>query len=814
MDFITKRKLSSYSSLITLSVSVITLLGWALEIPIFRSFIPGLPPMIPMTAFVTGILALSLFLISSSVEDSSSFRSKLAAGCCTFAMSIAIYMLSSHIFDFSWGLELLLFRDQLLSNENQIAYFGRMSVQTSLATVFLSSSLLIFRQPGSLRGVYIFDGLLIATAALCLVAIIGYTHEPKMSGMVKFVGLSFPSIVSFFLLATGTIFLKRNQGLVKILSRRDGAGFFLRWYLVFSILFPFFSSALISWGERQGNYPTSFSKTAFVVVTIVSLIIMGIFMSFSIRKLEAQRAEIEKAEAKAALDESQESLMRTKESLEIALEASMMGTWETDLKTDLVMFSGTAKSLLGFTADVIPSQVFFAGIHPEDRAECEYRRRLAVEEGVDLNVDFRYILADASIRWMRSKARTKRNEKGVATRLSGTILDITAEKNREARLEEALKEAESASNLKSSFLANMSHEIRTPLGAILGFADVLSDPQLPWEEHTRYLQIIQRNGETLSQLLNDILDLSKVESGHLDIEKINFPLKSAVSEVTSLLEVQAKERNLSLTVEYSEDVQTSVTSDPIRLKQILMNLIGNALKFTNQGSVSIRVRPQNSQLVFEIEDTGVGIEVEKQRKLFKPFSQADSSITRIFGGTGLGLVLSKKLAELLGGTIELKRSEVGKGSLFVLSIENYDNARAPEPAKDSASVQRGGKLLEDRRILLTEDSPDIQKLLTLILKKEGASVDVALNGRDCLQKYLQQDYDLILMDIQMPIMDGYSATRELRSRGYKRPVIALTAHAMSDEYQRCLQAGCDAYLSKPVNRKQLIDMILDVLGRV
>ena len=393
-----------------------------------------------------------------------------------------------------------------------------------------------------------------------------------------------------------------------------------------------------------------------------------------------------------------------------------------------------------------------------------------------------------------------------------SYLDITFEKNHQEQLEAALKEAESASSLKSTFLANMSHEIRTPLGAILGFADVLNDAGLTEEERSKYAQIIRRNGETLSHILNDILDLSKVESGHLNVERIGFSLRSLVNEVVSLLEVRAKEKELQLHVDIDPNLRDHITSDPLRLKQILMNLVGNAIKFTSQGSVTISVTSGADESIrFAIADTGVGIDKEKQSKLFQAFSQADSSITRLFGGTGLGLVLSQKLAELLGGGIELTRSELRVGSTFTLTIHEFKGGVTK--ALDKINIRKTEAVashpLQGKIVLLTEDSPDIQKLLTLILQKEGAEVDLAINGVDCLQKYNTKKYDVILMDIQMPIMDGYTAARKLREEGFTRPIIALTAHAMSDEYQRCIQAGCDGYLSKPVQRQKLVDMILE-----
>lgn len=815
MKFIRERRVSTFTALLALSMTATVFWGWLLDIPTWRSLIPGLPQMIPATALTISLLALSLLLLSTTADRPETIRSRVAAVTCLIAIFFGGFSFLLHIVPLPVEVVLNLFYDRVQHAEG-VMFRGRMSVQTSLATVFLGLSLVMFRRPGRHRSFYFFETFLVAGASLCLIAIISYLHDMSMSGPSKLIGMSLPSSISFFLISIGAVFLKIDEGLVKSLRSRDGAGLFLRFYIPFSVLFPLFWSVFFHWGEEAGFYPPVISKTLFTVVIIFSLVILGVFMASGIRKLDSQRMAMEKAEARSALEQKEESLRLTQESLEMALEASSMGTWETDLVTGRLMLSSMAQALMKFSQDNITSEKFFSRIHPDDQEYCRQARRDTIDKGADLNVTFRYLYPDGSIRWLRSQGRAKYDRFGRAVKLNGTILDITDVKNHQKQLEEALKEAESASSLKSTFLANMSHEIRTPLGAILGFADVLNDPGVTQEERSRYVQIIRRNGETLSHILNDILDLSKVESGHLNVEKIRFSLPALIAETLSLLEVRAKEKNLLLRVDYAPGVPEFIVSDPVRLKQILVNLVGNALKFTSKGEVCVSLTAQGSQIHVEISDTGIGIDAEKQKNLFKAFSQADSSITRLFGGTGLGLVLSQKLAALLGGTIRLVRSEVGRGSTFLVTFEDFRNIASRSPEKGArvgavgAETGTTDKPLQGLKILLTEDSPDIQKLLTLILKKDGASVDLAINGADCLEKYRLQDYDLILMDIQMPIMDGYTAARKLRAEGFNKPILALTAHAMSDEHQRCLQAGCDGYLSKPIQRQKLVDLILSV----
>jgi signal transduction histidine kinase len=382
----------------------------------------------------------------------------------------------------------------------------------------------------------------------------------------------------------------------------------------------------------------------------------------------------------------------------------------------------------------------------------------------------------------------------------------------EAELKTAKEAAETADRLKSAFLANMSHEIRTPLGAIMGFADLLKDVNLPSPEGLQYLNIIGRNGKTLVRLIDDILDLSKVESGHLQIEKIAFSITEATKEIVDLLQTQAQAKSVDLKLEFGPGLPDKIASDPVRLKQILLNVIGNAIKFTEKGLVHISVqvsadrRNPGLALTFWIRDTGIGLSEEQVGRLFQPFSQADNSITRRFGGTGLGLLLSRRLARALGGEIELTQSAIGEGSTFKIS---FDPIEIPQSITtvDHQLPSTPSTKAEGTRVLLVEDSPDNRLLIQRILKKSGVIMDMATDGHEGVQKAMQNEYDVVLMDLQMPHVDGFAATRQLRKNGYSKPIIALTAHAMREERERCLKEGFDDHLSKPVDRVALLEAV-------
>ncbi len=409
------------------------------------------------------------------------------------------------------------------------------------------------------------------------------------------------------------------------------------------------------------------------------------------------------------------------------------------------------------------------------------------------------------------------------------VLNITERKRTEAALSESLAAAaaaESSDRAKSEFLANMSHEIRTPMTAILGFAENLLDKERSETEKLNCVHIIRRNGEYLLGIVNDILDLSKIEAGKMEIERKECHPCQIIAEVSSLMRVRADAQGLQFKIEYLGAIPETIQSDPTRLRQILINLLGNAIKFTEVGSVRLVTQIVNEgsspRLQFEVIDTGCGMTEEEKSSLFEPFMQADNSLTRKFGGTGLGLVISKRFAQMLDGDIVVASTEPGKGSSFRITVATgkldgvkmFDDPMSSTVVADVGSTPQSlSKVgLKGCRILLAEDNPVNQVLVTGILKKSGAEVTAAKNGKLALDAALAardegSPFDVILMDMQMPVMDGYDATSQLRQKGYTGPIIALTAHAMSSDRERCINAGCDDYETKPINRIELIETI-------
>lgn len=398
------------------------------------------------------------------------------------------------------------------------------------------------------------------------------------------------------------------------------------------------------------------------------------------------------------------------------------------------------------------------------------------------------------------------------------IVDNTASVLAQEELRNAKLAAESANLAKSAFLANMSHEIRTPLGAILGFSEIICSHDITVEKQKRFLEIIKRNGELLCCLINDILDLSKVEAGKIELEVSKVPLEELIKDVLTTLDFQAKEKAISLNLHMKSHIPSSIMTDSTRLRQILINIIGNAVKFTEKGSVDISVmqisKDDQPMLKFEVQDSGCGLTQEQVQRLFQPFSQADASTKRKYGGSGLGLILSRKLANLLGGDVVLLQTKRGYGSTFVITIALQtceDSVQHPFDSLPLVPLADKAQSLEAKSILVVEDATDIQMLIQCYLQKAGAAVDIAGNGLEAIEKASMTSYDIILMDIQMPIMDGFEAISYLRSHGYTKPVIALTANAMKSDLEKCLAAGFDAHISKPVDQLKLLAELLKFL---
>ena len=409
---------------------------------------------------------------------------------------------------------------------------------------------------------------------------------------------------------------------------------------------------------------------------------------------------------------------------------------------------------------------------------------------------------------------------GKASGVLVSLEDITLLEQSRVELREAKEEAEAASRAKSEFLANMSHEIRTPMNAILGFTELLRRGFGKSErESSRYLDTIHHSGKHLLGLINDILDLSKVEAGQLAVEKIACAPHQIIQAAIAELGLKAQEKGIRLSLRLLTPVPERVQSDPARIRQVVLNLLSNAVKFTEQGGVDVVLACNGTGYTVEVNDTGIGMEPSKVEEMFDPFTQADASVARRFGGTGLGLAISRRLARALGGDLTgSSQPGVGTSMLFTFTTGPLEGVRLLDatdiagPVPVAATTARKRWQIPPARVLVVDDGAENRELISLVLAEQGLWVEEAENGQVALDKIAAAPYDVVLMDMQMPVLDGYSATRELRRRGLQLPVLALTAHAMKGYEEEVLAAGCTAYLTKPVDIDALLQQLAQLLG--
>ncbi len=469
-------------------------------------------------------------------------------------------------------------------------------------------------------------------------------------------------------------------------------------------------------------------------------------------------------------------------------------------------------------------------IHPNDLFKIDHFMDDLHRHG-QACVEYRIIKPDGSLGWVSDKARIIRDKSGASVRVDGVIVDITSRVETDAQLRAARTAAENASRHKSEFLASMSHEIRTPMTAIVGYAHLLTSGRPTQQEQALWSGHIRRNSDYLLNLVNDILDLSKIEAGQLELQLQPIDPWNAVQNVIDLMAPRASEKLIALNISRRGETPSQITTDGTRLRQILVNIVSNAVKFTDRGSISLEMSSAsdpisgNSSLVFTITDTGIGIDPAKLQQLFKPFSRVSENTTgSIRPGTGLGLAIARNFAVMLGGTITVE-SVPGQGSRFTVSINAGPTSQLtfipqdnlPAPALAAPASPLTPNTLAGVRILVTDDNPDNQRIVEFMLEQAGATVELANHGCEATDRIMtpagKPPIDLVFMDMQMPVCDGYTATRMLRSRGFTLPVIALTAFTMAGDRQKCLDAGCTSYLTKPVVPDTLVQEALRFLPR-
>ncbi|HEU4415823.1 MAG TPA: PAS domain S-box protein [Candidatus Angelobacter sp.] len=508
-------------------------------------------------------------------------------------------------------------------------------------------------------------------------------------------------------------------------------------------------------------------------------------------------------------------LNQSEQRYRLLFERNMAGVFRSSQNGNFLDCNDAGAKILGYEsgADLIgrpATDVFFA---PEEKEVVDQEM---MRKGMVPNQELRMRRKDGSAVWVMSNTSIMEGGPGGPV-VEGTFIDISARKQAEEQLRLAKEAAEAANRAKSEFLANMSHEIRTPMNGVIGMTELALDTDLSPVQRD-YLNTVKASADALLTVINDILDFSKIEARKLEIERVGFSLREMVRGTLKGLAVRAREKNLALLCHFAPDAPDAVMGDPVRLRQILMNLVGNAVKFTQRGKIMVAVRKtfdsdQNGLVQFSVSDTGIGVPADKQKSIFDAFVQADTSATRVYGGTGLGLTIASQLVKLMGGQIWME-SEVGKGSTFYFNapLQPAAVAEVPvtpaviEPIKRTPASQT-----QKLRVLIAEDNPVNSRLAKHLVEKQGHFALAVGTGREALAALEREHFDMVLMDVQMPEMDGFEAARAIREseRGSARhlPIIAMTAHAMSGDRERCLAAGMDNYVTKPVDRSKLWEAI-------
>ncbi|MFT3973245.1 MAG: ATP-binding protein [Amaricoccus sp.] len=546
------------------------------------------------------------------------------------------------------------------------------------------------------------------------------------------------------------------------------------------------------WSEPPSLWVT---RTVFVMLAAA---LVGAILAAT-RIAEARQRQV------AIIHEREAELSRLSWRLEFALASSNVGVWDVDLATDELFWDARAKALFGHGHDAGPFFGFKdweAVVHPDDRARATAEADRAVKESGLFASRYRIVLPSGEVRHIRDMARVHADADG-RRRLVGLIWDVTEEVERQEELELKRVEAEAATTAKSRFLASMSHEIRTPMSGVLGVLGLMLDDPLPPQQRER-ARIALASAEALLEILNDILDFSKLEAAQVVLGREPVDIRGLVGEVMELMSPNATRKGLAISHAVSAAVPRFVLADPLRLRQILTNFLSNATKFTNQGEIMVRVDymgAASGELVIEVEDTGIGVSPEHQAAIFQRFIQADDSLARRAGGTGLGLSISSQLAELMGGRVTL-RSVVGMGSTFRVEIPCRAVAAEDVGREERSDSARPAPM----RVLLAEDHATNQYVIGAYLRDAGHTVTLVETGADAVRAVRDGDFDVVLMDVQMPVMDGLAAAAAIRALDGPAaavPILALTASAMPGDREACLAAGMNGHLTKPINAANL-----------
>ncbi|MEA1875693.1 MAG: response regulator [Bacteroidota bacterium] len=522
-----------------------------------------------------------------------------------------------------------------------------------------------------------------------------------------------------------------------------------------------------------------------------------------------------------ALKESEDRLAKT-------MIAAKDGMWDWNLKTNEVYFDPRYYEMAGYRVDEFPYSLeeFQKRVHPDDVDYVMNEAQKHLEGKIDrFIVEFRFKKKNGDWLWIQGHGQiVERDEKSIPLRFIGTHRDITERKQAEEKiiaankqLTSAKEKAEESDRLKSAFLTNMSHEIRTPMNGILGFTELLKESQLTGDEKEKYIQVIEKSGKRMLKTINDIIDISRIEAGQVKVANSEVSVNSLLDEQFNFFQREVKSKGLELNYKPSlRDSESRIITDPLKLEGILTNLLKNAVKYTETGEITfgcrLKDREDGTFIEFYVKDTGIGIPANRVEAIFNRFEQADIADTRVFEGSGLGLAISKSYVEMLGGEISVKSKE-GKGATFTFSLP-YNKQNLKESSATQNKEEESGVSLKNLSVIVAEDDETSRMLFETILENHVKGITYTTTGKETIEKFCENpDTDIILMDIKMPDINGYDATREIRKFNKDVIILAQTAYGMSDDKEKALEAGCDDYIAKPIKKEILFEKIRDCLDK-
>jgi PAS domain S-box-containing protein len=778
----------------------LVLAGWAFDLAVLKSLVPGLTAMNPGGTALAFLLA-GLSLWAQASPDASPRQRTFAIACAAAVLLIGLARLGGYLAGRDWGPDQVLFPGALGREAVRAGLPNRMSPNTAAAFVLVGLALTLLDARTRRRDFRPAQLLALAAGQIALLALIGYAYSAaSLIGVNEFIPMALNTAIAFAILSVGILCARPDRGMMAVVSSTGAGGVMARRLLPAAILIPAVVGGASRLAQQQGISDHVIGMSLFVLANIVLFTALIWWNA-------------------ASLDRMDLVVRRERNLLHTLMETVPDSIYFKDEESRFIRINKALANRFGLSdpAEAVGKTDYDFFTEEHARPAWEDEQAIMRGERAVVGKEEKETWDSGRVNWVSTTRMPRRDEEGRIVGTLGISRDITERKQVEQELVRANEAAQAATRAKSEFLANMSHEIRTPLNGLLGMTELTLDTELTPEQR-EYLGMVKLSADHLLNVINDILDFSKIEADKLDLESVDFDLRATLDDTVATLAMRAHKKGLELADHVAADVPDALIGDPHRLRQVVVNLIGNAIKFTEHGEVVLRVEVQSQSeeeacLRFAVSDTGIGIAPEEQQKLFRAFSQADTSTTRKYGGTGLGLAISARLVEMMGGTIELE-SEVGVGSTFHFTLR-FGRARGlvtrPTPAEPAQ--------VHDLPVLVVDDNATNRLILKEMLTKWGMKPTVAEGGRQALQaldraRECGSPFALVLLDAMMPEMDGFTLAARIRqdSELVGATLMMLSSANRREDAARCAELQVASYLTKPIRQSTLLDAIMTALG--